>query len=238
MALGTLEEAVRAAYAELEGHFAFVAMSLDDPDVLVGAPQGVPARRRARRRRAVHRLRDPRVPGRDARRADHRERRDRRGPPRRRRVHDARGRRRSTARSPTSTGTRRPPRRRGYETFMLKEIHEQPDAVAETIADRTVREDGVDLARRHRRGDAARRPSASSIVACGTQLPRGPGRPLRDRGVGAPARRDGHRLRVPLPQPGRRPGRPRHRHHAVGRDRRHAGRDAPGRASAARRCSR
>ena len=24
----------------------------------------------------------------------------------------------------------------GYETFMLKEIHEQPDAVAETIADR------------------------------------------------------------------------------------------------------
>src|ERR1700755_2246472 len=33
----------------------------------------------------------------------------------------------------------------GYETFMLKEIHEQADAVAETIADRTVRDDGVDL---------------------------------------------------------------------------------------------
>ncbi len=33
----------------------------------------------------------------------------------------------------------------GFETFMLKEIHEQPDAVAETIADRTVRPDGVDL---------------------------------------------------------------------------------------------
>jgi glucosamine--fructose-6-phosphate aminotransferase (isomerizing) len=33
----------------------------------------------------------------------------------------------------------------GFETFMLKEIHEQPDAVAETIADRTVRADGVDL---------------------------------------------------------------------------------------------
>jgi glucosamine--fructose-6-phosphate aminotransferase (isomerizing) len=33
----------------------------------------------------------------------------------------------------------------GYETFMLKEIHEQADAVAETIADRTVRADGVDL---------------------------------------------------------------------------------------------
>ena len=34
----------------------------------------------------------------------------------------------------------------GFESFMLKEIHEQADAVAETIADRTVREDGVDLA--------------------------------------------------------------------------------------------
>jgi glucosamine--fructose-6-phosphate aminotransferase (isomerizing) len=34
----------------------------------------------------------------------------------------------------------------GYETFMLKEIHEQADAVAETISDRTARGDGVDLA--------------------------------------------------------------------------------------------
>jgi glucosamine--fructose-6-phosphate aminotransferase (isomerizing) len=33
----------------------------------------------------------------------------------------------------------------GYETFMLKEIHEQADALAETIADRTARGDGVDL---------------------------------------------------------------------------------------------
>jgi len=33
----------------------------------------------------------------------------------------------------------------GFETFMLKEIHEQDEAVAETIADRTVRPDGVDL---------------------------------------------------------------------------------------------
>ena len=33
----------------------------------------------------------------------------------------------------------------GYETFMLKEIHEQADAVADTISDRTARGDGVDL---------------------------------------------------------------------------------------------
>src|SRR5205823_6225050 len=34
---GDLAAAVRAAYAQLEGHYAFVAMSLDEPDVLVGA---------------------------------------------------------------------------------------------------------------------------------------------------------------------------------------------------------
>jgi glucosamine--fructose-6-phosphate aminotransferase (isomerizing) len=33
----------------------------------------------------------------------------------------------------------------GYETFMLKEIHEQADAVADTIADRVARGNGVDL---------------------------------------------------------------------------------------------
>ena len=60
------------------------------------------------------------------------------------------------------------------------------------------------------------------------QLPRRPGRPLRDRAVGAGPGGDGHRLGVPLPRPGRRPGRPRHRHHPVGRDARHPGRDAVG----------
>src|SRR5438093_962303 len=56
----------------------------------------------------------------------------------------------------------------GYPTFMLKEIHEQSDSVAETIADRLVRADGVewndigieetDLARIRR----------IVVVACGT----------------------------------------------------------------------
>jgi glutamine---fructose-6-phosphate transaminase (isomerizing) len=35
-------EAVRRAYAELEGHFAFVAMALEDPDTLVGARKECP----------------------------------------------------------------------------------------------------------------------------------------------------------------------------------------------------
>jgi glucosamine--fructose-6-phosphate aminotransferase (isomerizing) len=34
----------------------------------------------------------------------------------------------------------------GFETFMLKEIHEQADAVADAISDRTARGNGVDLA--------------------------------------------------------------------------------------------
>jgi glucosamine--fructose-6-phosphate aminotransferase (isomerizing) len=39
---GDLTQAVRAAYAQLAGHYAFVAMSLDEPDVLVGARKECP----------------------------------------------------------------------------------------------------------------------------------------------------------------------------------------------------
>jgi glutamine---fructose-6-phosphate transaminase (isomerizing) len=35
--------------------------------------------------------------------------------------------------------------KQGYETFMLKEINEQADAVAETIGERAARDDGIDL---------------------------------------------------------------------------------------------
>jgi len=42
LAAGGLLEAVRAAYAELDGHFAFVAMRRDEPDVLVGARKECP----------------------------------------------------------------------------------------------------------------------------------------------------------------------------------------------------
>src|SRR3954462_281553 len=42
MATGDLVEAGRRAYAELQGHFAFVAMSLDAPQTLVGARKECP----------------------------------------------------------------------------------------------------------------------------------------------------------------------------------------------------
>ncbi len=54
----------------------------------------------------------------------------------------------------------------GFETFMLKEIHEQADAVAETIADRTARPDGVDLPELD--DDLLRDCRRIVIVACGT----------------------------------------------------------------------
>src|SRR5205085_9883674 len=55
----------------------------------------------------------------------------------------------------------------GYETFMLKEIHEQPDAVAETIADR-VAGDTVDLGDIGITDDELRQLRRIVIVACGT----------------------------------------------------------------------
>src|SRR3954447_1593884 len=57
----------------------------------------------------------------------------------------------------------------GYETFMLKEIHEQAEAVAETIADRTARGDGVDLGDLGAIDDAVLRTCRRVVVvACGT----------------------------------------------------------------------
>lgn len=55
----------------------------------------------------------------------------------------------------------------GYDTFMLKEIHEQADAVAETIADRTWQPDAVDFGTEF---DLSILQQASRIVivACGT----------------------------------------------------------------------
>jgi glucosamine--fructose-6-phosphate aminotransferase (isomerizing) len=55
----------------------------------------------------------------------------------------------------------------GYETFMLKEIHEQPEAVAETVLDRLV-DDGVDLGDIGVSDDHLRDLRRIVIVACGT----------------------------------------------------------------------
>jgi len=56
----------------------------------------------------------------------------------------------------------------GFPTFMLKEIHEQPDAVAETIADRLVGDDRVDLSELELSEDFILGLRRIVIVACGT----------------------------------------------------------------------
>ncbi|MEA2219253.1 MAG: hypothetical protein QOJ35_1879, partial [Solirubrobacteraceae bacterium] len=145
MARGSLVEAVRAAYAELRGHYAFVAMSADEPDTLVGARKECPL---IVGRGDGEQFLASAVPAflaytRDVQFIENEEivvvRPDGvqfltpDGTPIERAV--------ETVDWDESTAVKG-----GYETFMLKEIHEQADAVAETIADRTVRPDGVDLA--------------------------------------------------------------------------------------------
>ncbi|MDO8209156.1 glutamine--fructose-6-phosphate transaminase (isomerizing) [Conexibacter sp. CPCC 206217] len=141
---GDLAAAVQAAYGELVGHFAFVAMAADEPGTLVGVRRecplvvgrgegeqflasAVPAF--LEHTRSVQFIEDGEMvvlhPGGVDFMSPS-------GEPIEREIieidWDA-----ETA------------EKGGFETFMLKEIHEQADAVAETIADRTARGDGVDL---------------------------------------------------------------------------------------------
>jgi glucosamine--fructose-6-phosphate aminotransferase (isomerizing) len=55
----------------------------------------------------------------------------------------------------------------GYETFMLKEIHEQADAVADTVVDRLAG-DAIDLGELGLSDDDLRDMKSITIVACGT----------------------------------------------------------------------
>ncbi len=141
---GELAAAVRAAYAELEGHFAFVAMSADEPEVLVGARKecplvvgcgegeqfvasAVPAfLAQTRRVQYVENgeLVVLRPQGVTITTAEG--------------VVVERG-------EQTVDWDEQTAEKGGFDTFMLKEINEQADAVADAISDRTARGDGVDL---------------------------------------------------------------------------------------------
>ncbi len=139
-----LAEAVRLAYNELEGHYAFVAMALEEPEVLVGARKECPliiGRGEGEQfvasavpaflseTRTVQYLENGEIA-----------------------VLCPEG-----VRIMTGAGEQvereveqvdwdqETAEKGGYDTFMLKEIHEQADAVADTLFDRTARGDGVDL---------------------------------------------------------------------------------------------
>jgi glutamine---fructose-6-phosphate transaminase (isomerizing) len=165
---GDLVAAVRQAYGRLRGHYAFVAMSADEPGVLVGARKecplivgrgdgeqfigsAIPAFLRETRR--VQYMGDDelvvlRPAGVEFQSAD--------GQPLEREIVEI-------------DWDAEMAEKQGYETFMLKEINEQADAVAETLGERAAHLDRIDL------GDLGAiddellcRVRRVVIVACGT----------------------------------------------------------------------
>ncbi|MEZ0291227.1 MAG: glutamine--fructose-6-phosphate transaminase (isomerizing), partial [Solirubrobacteraceae bacterium] len=163
-----LEAAVRRAYAQLRGHYAFVAIAADEPGIIVAARKecplvvgrgdgeqflgsAIPAfLAHTRHVQLIENDEIVTVTADDVRftRAD--------GTPVERAIEEI-----DWSAEAAEKG--------GYETFMLKEIHEQADAVAETIADRTARGDGVDLDDLGMIDDVLLRNAKRVIVvACGT----------------------------------------------------------------------
>jgi len=164
---GDLTAAVRAAFGELRGHYAFVAMHAERPEQLVGARKecplvagigegesflasAIPAFL-AETRRALAIENDEVVTI------------DSGGV----RIVDADG--EPVEREPEEIDwDEAAAEKAGYETYMLKEIHEQADSVAETIADRLPGDDGVDLSEVGLDDDFLRGLRRIVIVACGT----------------------------------------------------------------------
>ena len=123
----------------------------------------------------------------------------------------------------------------GYSTFMLKEIHEQPDAVAETITDRLPGDDSVDLSELDLSEELPHELRRIVIVACGTSYHAGlVGRYAIEQWARVPVEMDiasEYRYRDPVVGAGR----PGHRHHPVRARRPTRWRRCGSRASAARR---
>jgi glucosamine--fructose-6-phosphate aminotransferase (isomerizing) len=164
---GQLAEATRLAYLDLRGHYAFVAVSADQPDTIVGARKdcplvvgvgvnehfiasAIPAF--LRETREVQLVQDDEIVTVSAHSADFQ----------------------SAAGEPVQREVERitwdedAAEKAGYPTFMLKEIHEQSDAIAETIADRLTHGDRVDLGEVGMTDDELAKIRRIVIIACGT----------------------------------------------------------------------
>jgi glucosamine--fructose-6-phosphate aminotransferase (isomerizing) len=166
---GDLTEAVRAAFAELRGHYAFAAMHSDHPETLVAArhecplivglgdgetfiASAIPAFLRETRR--VLLIENGEIVTVTADGA---------------RVMDAGGNPLDPPRGVDEvTWDEEAAEKGGFPTFMLKEIHEQPAAVAETITDRLPGMDRVDLSELDLEPEFVRSLRHIVIVACGT----------------------------------------------------------------------
>jgi glucosamine--fructose-6-phosphate aminotransferase (isomerizing) len=163
-----LADAVRAAYAELQGHYAFVAMSLDEPQVLVGARKECPL---IIGRGEGEQFVASAVPGflAETRQIQYLEN----GEivvlrPEGVQIMTASGEQLQRA-VETVDWDQETAEKGGYDTFMLKEIHEQADAVADTLFDRTARGDGVDLDEQDALDEAILAGvTRIVVVACGT----------------------------------------------------------------------
>jgi glutamine---fructose-6-phosphate transaminase (isomerizing) len=164
---GDLTEAVRAAFAGLRGHYAFVAMHAEHPGTLVAARQecplivgigegetfvasAIPAF--LAQTRNVLGLKNGEIvtvtpDGARIVEVD--------GTPVEREIEEV-------------TWDEEAAEKGGYPTFMLKEIHEQPDAVAETITDRLPEADRVDLSELDLAPEFVQNLRRIVIVACGT----------------------------------------------------------------------
>ena len=164
---GDLAAAVRAAFAELRGHYSFVAMHAEQPGLLVGARRecplvagvgdgesflasAIPAFL-AQTRLAVA-IENDEIVTIDASGVS---------------ITDVEG--NPIEREPEEISwDETTAEKDGYETFMLKEIHEQADAVAETIAGRLPGDEGVDLSELEIEDSFLRDVQRIVIVACGT----------------------------------------------------------------------
>jgi glucosamine--fructose-6-phosphate aminotransferase (isomerizing) len=167
-AQGSLVDAVGAAYDELRGHYAFVAMRADEPGVLVGARKecplivgrgdgeqfiasAIPAFLRETRR--VQYVNNDEIV---VLRPDGAEFQTAGGEPLERGIEEI-------------DWDAETAEKQGYETFMLKEIHEQADAVAETLGERVARDTGIDLGELGKVEDSLLRGVRRIVIsACGT----------------------------------------------------------------------
>jgi glucosamine--fructose-6-phosphate aminotransferase (isomerizing) len=163
---GDLVQGVRDAYAELRGHYAFVAMAADQPGLLVGTrhecplvlgvgedeqfiASAIPAF--LKETRTIRHLNDDEIAV---------------VTPSGTQILDPSG-------APIERESQEidwdeeAAEKGGYETFMLKEIHEQADAVAETVADRVLGKT-IDLGDLGISDDELRDLRKITIVACGT----------------------------------------------------------------------
>jgi glucosamine--fructose-6-phosphate aminotransferase (isomerizing) len=164
---GDLTAAVREAVGELRGHYAFVAMHTDHPGTLVGARQECPLvvgigdqeaflasaiSAFMAQTRSVLLVENGEIVTVDSEGAsviglD--------GAPIRREIEEV-------------TWDEEAAEMGGYPTFMMKEIHDQPDSVAETIAGRFSESGEVDLSELGIEGDDVRELRRIVVVACGT----------------------------------------------------------------------